>query len=620
MVVHAGFAPLNLIGLIVFVAVIALLLPFTRKKCPACGKRGARFQHERRDGQRDLRFKSNPLVCSSCGYMGPEHLSNLHEAGRINPPPPQAAKKQVDQAKSRIPLFTGAFAFGELPPLSLLDEAPKQGPAYSEETLEVLSRQVELKLMDFHIGAKVVGVYPGPMITRFELEPAPGVRVAQLIQLQSVLAYQLQVPSARVVDVIPGKNVIGLEIPNTRKQIVYLSEILRSDKYDQTKSPLALALGKDVVGRPIVVDLAKMSHLLVAGATGSGKSMALNSMALSLLYKASPVDVRLIMVDPKIVELSVYEGIPHLLAPVITDMQEAANALRWCMAEMERRYKLMAAVGVRNLDGFNRKVKDAETVGRPLLDPLFRPSPWMPSLAAEPLEPLPYVVIVLDGYLDQLNIADDRSHKLSSLELLFHLSGRAHVAGIHMIFSCEPFAVDRAFNRLNVRAFSRLVSHVSKQNDSLEILGCRGAETLELFGDMLYLPPGTAMPERVHGAFVDDHEVHNVVNWLRAQGAPQYIEGVLEEVQATADGKFINDSGLPQDGEEGGDADAQLYDKAVAIVTQTRRASISGVQRHLRIGYSRAARLIEQMEQDGVVSAPQHNGNREVLAPPPPRG
>ncbi|MDE2085919.1 MAG: DNA translocase FtsK 4TM domain-containing protein [Xanthomonadaceae bacterium] len=537
------------------------------------------------------------------------------EPVRIETPPAPVAKSERARLETQIPLFTGASQPGELPPLSLLDEAPEQGPGYSEETLEVLSRQVELKLKDFRIEAKVVGVYPGPVITRFELEPAPGIRGSQVSSLDKDIARGLSVVSVRVVDVIPGKNVIGLEIPNTKKQIVYLSEILRSDKYDQTKSPLALALGKDIGGRAVVADLAKMPHLLVAGTTGSGKSVAVNAMVLSLLYKASAKDVRMIMIDPKMLELSVYEGIPHLLAPVVTDMKEAANALRWCVAEMERRYKLMAAVGVRNLGGFNKKVREAENAGQPLLDPLFRPNPEMPNLAAEPLEPLPYIVIIIDEFADMMMIVGKKVE-----ELIARLAQKARAAGVHLVLATQRPSVDVITGLIKANIPTRIAFQVSSKIDSRTILDQSGAEALLGHGDMLYLPPGTAMPERVHGAFVDDHEVHNVVNWLRAQGAPQYIEGVLEEVQATADGKFINDSGLPQEGEEGGDADAQLYDKAVAIVTQTRRASISGVQRHLRIGYNRAARLIEQMEQDGVVSAPQHNGNREVLAPPPPKG
>ncbi len=536
------------------------------------------------------------------------------EPVRIEAPPAPVKKSERAKLETQIPLFVGAATPGERPPLSLLDEAPEQEPGYSEETLEVLSRQVELKLRDFRIETKVVGVYPGPVITRFELEPAAGVRGSQVSSLDKDIARGLSVVSVRVVDVIPGKNVIGLEIPNTRRQIVYLSEILRSDKYDQSRSPLALALGKDIGGRPVVVDLAKMPHLLVAGTTGSGKSVAVNAMVLSLLYKASANDVRMIMIDPKMLELSVYEGIPHLLAPVVTDMKEAANALRWCVAEMERRYKLMAAVGVRNLSGFNKKVREAQNAGQPLLDPLFRPNPEMPNLAAEPLEPLPYIVIFIDEFADMMMIVGKKVE-----ELIARLAQKARAAGVHLILATQRPSVDVITGLIKANIPTRIAFQVSSKIDSRTILDQSGAETLLGNGDMLYLPPGTATPERVHGAFVDDHEVHNVVTWLKAQGAPNYVEGVLEEEQPTSDGKFINDSGLPMEGEEGGDAETVLYDKAVAIVTQTRRASISGVQRHLRIGYNRAARLVEQMEQDGVVSGPQHNGSREVLAPPPPR-
>ena len=532
---------------------------------------------------------------------------------KIEPTLAPIEKSRRAEAEQQIPLFSG-IANSDLPPLSLLDEPQQQVKGYSEETLEALSRQVELKLKDFRIDAHVVGVFPGPVITRFELQPAPGVKGSQISNLDKDIARGLSVVSVRVVDVIPGKSVIGLEIPNVNREIVYLSEILRSEKYDTVKSPLALALGKDIGGRAVVVDLAKMPHLLVAGTTGSGKSVALNAMVLSLLYKATARDVRMIMIDPKMLELSVYEGIPHLLAPVVTDMKEAANALRWCVAEMERRYKLMAAVGVRNLGGFNKKVKDAEAAGQPLLDPLFRPNPEMPNLAAEPLEPLPYIVIIIDEFADMMMIVGKKVE-----ELIARLAQKARAAGVHLVLATQRPSVDVITGLIKANIPTRIAFQVSSKIDSRTILDQSGAEALLGHGDMLYLPPGTATPERVHGAFVDDHEVHQVVAWLKSQGAPQYIEGVLEEVQATADGKFINDSGLPQDGEEGGDADTQLYDKAVAIVTQTRRASISGVQRHLRIGYNRAARLIEQMEADGVVSGPQHNGNREVLAPPPPK-
>ena len=534
---------------------------------------------------------------------------------RIEPVLAPIEKSDRAHRETQIPLFTGASGEGELPPLALLDEPKQQAKGYSEETLEALSRQVELKLKDFRIDAQVVGVFPGPVVTRFEMQPAAGVKGSQISSLDKDIARGLSVMSVRVVDVIPGKSVIGLEIPNANRETVYLSEILRSDKYDAIKSPLALALGKDIGGRPHVVDLARMPHLLVAGTTGSGKSVALNAMVLSLLYKASAADVRMIMIDPKMLELSVYQGIPHLLAPVVTDMKEAANALRWCVAEMERRYKLMAAVGVRNLAGFNKKVKDEEARGQPLLDPLFRPDASQPSMKAEPLKPLPYVVVIIDEFADMMMIVGKKVE-----ELIARLAQKARAAGVHLILATQRPSVDVITGLIKANIPTRIAFQVSSKIDSRTILDQSGAETLLGHGDMLYLPPGTATPERVHGAFVDDHEVHKVVEWLRAQGTPDYIDGVLEEVQAMGDGRVIGDTGLPQDAEEGeGGEDAALYDKAVRIVTETRRASISGVQRHLRIGYNRAARLIEQMERDGVVSGPEHNGNRTVIAPPPPR-
>ena len=536
------------------------------------------------------------------------------EPVKIEPTIAPIEKSERARRENQIPLFTGASKEGELPPLSLLDEPKQQAKGISKETIDALSRQVEFKLKDFRIEAQVVSAHPGPVITRFEMQPAPGIKGSQISSLDKDIARGLSVTSVRVVDVIPGKSVIGLEIPNASREIVYLSEILSSDKYDAQKSPLALALGKDIGGAPVVVDLAKMPHLLVAGTTGSGKSVAVNAMVLSLLYKSSARDVRMIMIDPKMLELSVYQGIPHLLAPVVTDMKEAANALRWCVAEMERRYKLMSMVGVRNLAGFNKKVKDADDAGQPLLDPLFRPDASQPERVAQPLQPLPYVVVIIDEFADMMMIVGKKVE-----ELIARLAQKARAAGVHLILATQRPSVDVITGLIKANIPTRIAFQVSSKIDSRTILDQSGAETLLGHGDMLYLPPGTAMPERVHGAFVDDHEVHKVVDWLRQQGEPDYIPGVLEEVQSLDNGKIIDASGLPQDAAESeGGEDAQLYDKAVAIVTKTRRASISGVQRHLRIGYNRAARLIEQMERDGVVSGPEHNGNRSVLAPPPP--
>lgn len=529
------------------------------------------------------------------------------EPVRIEPRLATIERSERAEREVQLPLFS---AGGEsLPPLSLLAEPPLQGAGYSAEALEALARQVELKLKDFRIEAKVAGIQPGPVITRFELELAPGVKVSQVSNIDKDLARGLSVVSVRVVEVIPGKSVIGLEIPNARRETVRLAEILRSREYDKSPSPLTLALGKDIAGRPYVIDLSRLPHLLVAGTTGSGKSVALNAMVLSLLYKATPEEVRLILIDPKMLELSVYEGIPHLLAPVVTDMKQAANALRWCVAEMERRYRLMAALGVRHLAGFNRKVKDAREVGQPILDPLFVPDPAQPERVAEALQPLPYVVVLIDEFADMMMIVGKKVE-----ELIARLAQKARAAGIHLILATQRPSVDVITGLIKANIPGRIAFQVSSRTDSRVILDQSGAETLLGHGDMLYLPPGTAMPERVHGAFVEDAEVHRVVEFLRQQGGPRYLDAVLQEEQPLGNGQVVGPTGLPEEEDEG-DVD-ELYEKAVQIVLETRRASISGVQRRLKIGYNRAARLIEEMEAAGIVSPPGHNGNREVLLPP----
>jgi len=542
-------------------------------------------------------------------------LRAKREKVKIEPPPaPVVEKSERARREQQIPLFHVGDGSG-LPPLSLLDDPKPQPKSYDEETLEALSRQIEFKLRDFRIEAQVVGAYPGPVITRFEIEPAPGVKVSQISSLDKDIARGLSVKSVRVVDVIPGKSVIGLEIPNSHREMIYLSELLRSKEYDRSPSPLTLALGKDIAGRPTVADLARMPHLLVAGTTGSGKSVAINAMVLSLLYKASPRDVRMLMIDPKMLELSVYQGIPHLLAPVVTDMKEAANGLRWCVAEMERRYKLMSAVGVRNLAGFNKKVKDAQDAGQPLLDPLFKAEPDS-GQAPPPLETLPYIVVIIDEFADMMMIVGKKVE-----ELIARLAQKARAAGIHLILATQRPSVDVITGLIKANIPTRIAFQVSSKIDSRTILDQSGAETLLGHGDMLYLPPGTAMPERVHGAFVSDDEVHRVVEHLKqSAGGPDYVEGVLDETQVMYDGTAIGATGLPEPGAGGaGDESDPLYDEAVRIVTETRRASISGVQRRLKIGYNRAARLIEAMEAAGIVSPPEHNGDRTVLAPPSPK-
>jgi S-DNA-T family DNA segregation ATPase FtsK/SpoIIIE len=519
------------------------------------------------------------------------------------------ARKRSRKATQR-PLFKN-LPVGSLPPIDLLDDPPDQVAGYSTEVLEALSRQVELKLADFGVQVDVVEVHPGPVITRFEMQPAPGVKSAQITNLAKDLARGLSVISVRVVEVIPGKSTIGLEIPNAVRHTVYLSEILQSEVYARSKAPLTLALGKSIGGNPVIADISRMPHVLVAGTTGSGKSVALNAMILSLIYKATPEQVRLVMVDPKMLELSVYDGIPHLLAPVVTDMKEAANALRWCVAEMERRYRLMAALGVRNLSGFNKKVKEAADRKNPLRDPLWQPEFPDAEEEAPFLEQIPYIVVVIDEFADLMMIVGKKIE-----ELIARLAQKARAAGVHLILATQRPSVDVITGLIKANIPARIAFQVSARVDSRTILDQMGAEQLLGHGDMLYLPPGSALPERIHGAFVGDREVHAIVKYLKRFGEPEYVEEVLNETQLTTDGMSIGATGLPESANAEQD---ELYDQAVAFVTESRRASISSVQRQLRIGYNRAARLVEEMEAAGVVSPPEHNGQREVLAPPPPK-
>jgi S-DNA-T family DNA segregation ATPase FtsK/SpoIIIE len=522
---------------------------------------------------------------------------------------PEVKESKRSNKEKQMNLFHSLPA-GKLPPLSLLDNPQDQVFGYTNEELEVLSRQLELKLADYKVKAEVVGVYPGPVVTRFEVNPSAGIKASKIVGLAKDLARGLSITSVRIVDVIPGKPYIGIEIPNASREIVYLSEILRSVSFDKSKSPLTLAMGKSIGGNPVIADIAKMPHLLVAGTTGSGKSVAVNSMIISLLYKASPEQVKMIMVDPKMLELSIYEGIPHLLAPVVTDMKEAANALRWCVAEMERRYKLMAAMGVRNLAGFNKKIQKALDAGEPIMDPFWDEATAPFGSEQEALKPMPFIVVIIDEFADMMMIVGKKVE-----ELIARLAQKARAAGVHLVLATQRPSVDVITGLIKANIPTRMAFQVSSRIDSRTILDQGGAEMLLGHGDMLYLPPGKAQPERVHGAFVDDHEVHSVVNYLTSHYEADYQEGILDNVQLTDDGQMLSETGLPEAAES--DVD-ELYDKAVFVVTESRKASISYVQRRLRVGYNRAATIVEQLEANGVVSAPAHNGAREVLAPPPP--
>ncbi len=515
------------------------------------------------------------------------------------------------ERERQVPLFESP-PDSELPPLALLDDAPPKVDGYSEAALEAISRQVELKLRDFDIDVQVVAVNPGPVVTRFELQPAPGVKVSQITNLSKDLARGLSAISVRVVEVIPGKSVVGLEIPNESRELVTLGEILKSREYDDSRSPLTLALGKDIGGNPVVADLERMPHLLIAGTTGSGKSVALNAMILSLIYKATTEHTRLIMIDPKMLELSVYAGIPHLLAPVVTDMKEAANALRWCVAEMERRYRLMAAVSVRNLAGYNRRVKEAMDAGKPILDPLLKPEQLneLDDADIPTLKPLYSIVVVVDELADLMLVVGKKVE-----ELITRLAQKARASGIHLVLATQRPSVDVITGLIKANIPARIAFQVSARMDSRIILDQQGAESLLGHGDMLFLPPGTPVPVRIHGAFVSDQEVHKVVAHLKRKGEPRYLEEILQGPLDSLPGI----SGLAEWGEGGSEAESDpLYDQAVRIVTETRRASISGVQRRLKIGYNRAARMIEEMETAGIVGPLQTNGMREVLVAPPP--
>jgi DNA segregation ATPase FtsK/SpoIIIE-like protein len=519
---------------------------------------------------------------------------------KIEPQVVSVPRSERAEKERQNKLFEGMPGDSLLPPLGLLDDAPPAQESVSIETLEFTSRLIEKKLSDFGVEAKVVAAYPGPVVTRYEIEPATGVKGSQIVNLARDLARSLSLTSIRVVETIPGKNYMALELPNPKRQIVRLTEILGSKVYGDSASSLTVALGKDIAGKPVIADLAKMPHLLVAGTTGSGKSVGINATILSLLYKADPDDVRLILIDPKMLEMSVYEGIPHLLAPVVTDMRQAGHALNWAVNEMERRYKLMSKLGVRNLAGYNGKILEAAKREEHIPNP-FSLTPDAP----EPLDKLPTIVIIIDELADLMMVVGKKVE-----ELIARIAQKARAAGIHLILATQRPSVDVITGLIKANIPTRIAFQVSSKIDSRTILDQMGAETLLGMGDMLYMPPGTGLPVRVHGAFVSDDEVHRVVKHLQSTGEPNYIEGILE-------GGVLEEGGGGEGaaaGEGGGEADA-LYDQAVQVVLKNRKASISLVQRHLRIGYNRAARLIEQMEQSGLVSPMQSNGNRDILVP-----
>jgi len=521
--------------------------------------------------------------------------------------PPEPSKRVLKEKQA--PLFVDSAVEGTLPPISILDPAEKKQLNYSPESLAAVGHLLEIKLKEFGVEVSVDSIHPGPVITRYEIQPAAGVKVSRIANLAKDLARSLAVTSVRVVEVIPGKTTVGIEIPNEDRQIVRFSEVLSTPEYDNFKSPVTLALGHDIGGKPIITDLAKMPHLLVAGTTGSGKSVGVNAMILSILFKSGPEDAKLIMIDPKMLELSIYEGIPHLLCPVVTDMKDAANALRWSVAEMERRYKLMAKMGVRNLSGFNHKIKEAEEAGTPISDPLYHRESIHDE--APLLTKLPTIVVVVDEFADMMMIVGKKVE-----ELIARIAQKARAAGIHLILATQRPSVDVITGLIKANIPTRMAFQVSSKIDSRTIIDQGGAEQLLGHGDMLYMPPGTSLPIRVHGAFVSDDEVHRVVEAWKLRGTPQYNDDILNGVEEAGSG-FEGGGGGGGDGDDA-ETDA-LYDEAVNFVLESRRASISAVQRKLKIGYNRAARMIEAMEMAGVVTAMNTNGSREVIAPSPAR-
>jgi len=554
---------------------------------------------DQKAGQRAVKEREHEVKVEREAERLFERELGIEDVPLVIEPPIVEVPQSTRVAKERQQTLFVDVGDAKLPQVDLLDAAPARQETVTPESLEMTSRLIEKKLRDFGVEVHVVAASPGPVITRYEIEPATGVKGSQIVGLAKDLARSLSLVSIRVVETIPGKNYMALELPNARRQTIRLSEILGSQVYADAASQLTMGLGKDIVGAPIVADLAKMPHCLVAGTTGSGKSVGINAMILSLLYKAEARDVRLILIDPKMLEMSVYEGIPHLLAPVVTDMKQAGNALNWCVGEMERRYKYMSKLGVRNLAGYNKKLDEAKAQGLSIPNP-FSLTPEEP----EPLERLPFIVVVIDELADLMMVVGKKIE-----ELIARLAQKARAAGIHLILATQRPSVDVITGLIKANIPTRLSFQVSSKIDSRTILDQMGAEALLGMGDMLYMPSGTGLPIRVHGAFVSDDEVHRVVEYIKSQGEPNYIEGILEG--GVLDGV---DGEAPAPGESSGEQDP-MYDQAVAIVLQHRKASISLVQRHLRIGYNRAARLLEQMEKSGLVGALASNGSRELIIP-----
>ncbi|BAP46108.1 cell division FtsK/SpoIIIE protein [Pseudomonas sp. StFLB209] len=584
--------------------------PASRRE-PALGARDKVFEREQPAAGKPAPVAA-PVVPAASAAVAP--LATPAQPGKpmpaIIPPTPAKAPEPSNRVmkEKQAPLFVDSAIEGTLPPLSILDPVEKKALSYSPESLDAVGKLLEIKLKEFGVEVTVDSIHPGPVITRYEIQPAAGVKVSRIANLAKDLARSLAVTSVRVVEVIPGKTTVGIEIPNEDRQIVRFSEVLSTPEFDTAKSPVTLALGHDIGGRPVITDLAKMPHLLVAGTTGSGKSVGVNAMILSILFKSGPQDARLIMIDPKMLELSIYEGIPHLLCPVVTDMKDAANALRWSVAEMERRYKLMAAMGVRNLAGFNRKIKDAEEAGTPVSDPLYRRESIHDE--APLLSTLPTIVVVVDEFADMMMIVGKKVE-----ELIARIAQKARAAGIHLILATQRPSVDVITGLIKANIPTRMAFQVSSKIDSRTIIDQGGAEQLLGHGDMLYMPPGTSLPIRVHGAFVSDDEVHRVVEAWKMRGTPDYNDDILAGVEEAGSG-FDGGSG----GGDGEDSESDaLYDEAVKFVLESRRASISAVQRKLKIGYNRAARMIEAMENAGVVTPMNTNGSREVIAPAPMR-